>query len=77
MKSSAIHDEIKSYIIHSGYTLTEVVRLLNLSRSESEKMTLQNLSNKLARGSIKYSEVLEIAAAIGLTVSWNKTPKER
>ena len=38
-------------------------------------MSAQNLSNKLSRGTIKYSEVLEIAEAIDYKIVW--LPKEQ
>lgn len=65
-----VKNEIKSYIAKSGWTLTNIVAELNKKRPESEHTTTQNISNKLARGTIKYSEVKEIAAIIGYEVKW-------
>lgn len=76
MKYNSIHNEIKSYIVQCGYTMTEVVNQLNLRRPNGEKTTVQNFSNKLSRGTIKYSEVLEIAEVIGLKVSWESATEE-
>lgn len=67
-----IRNEIKSYIAASGWSLTDIVAKMNESRSESEQTTPQNISNKLTRGSIKYSEVKEIAEIIGFKVVWEK-----
>lgn len=73
----SIRNEIKSYIAASGWTLVDIVAKLNESRSESEQTTPQNISNKLTRGTIKYSEVKEIAEIIGFKVVWEKQPKSQ
>lgn len=67
-----IRNEIKSYIAASGWSLVDIVAKLNESREDSEKTTPQNISNKLTRGTIKYSEVKEIAEIIGFKVVWEK-----
>ena len=67
-----IRNEIKSYIAASGWSLVDIVAKMNESRSDSEKTTPQNISNKLTRGTIKYSEVKEIAEIIGFSLSWQK-----
>lgn len=72
MNSNAVHKEVKSYIAQRGFTLTEVVAQLNKTRRPEEQTTVQNISNKLTRGTIKYSEVIEIAAAIGLKITWSQ-----
>ena len=72
MKSNLVHNEIKAYISQNGFTLTRIVDHINLSRPPEEKTTLQNLSNKLARGTLKYSEAIEIAAAMGLKIRWEQ-----
>ncbi len=68
----SIRNEIKAYIAQSGWTLTDIVKIMNNSRSEKEKTTTQNISNKLTRGTIKYSEVKEIADIIGYKIHWSK-----
>lgn len=67
-----IRNEIKSYIAASGWSLVDIVARMNESRSKSEQTTPQNISNKLTRGTIKYSEVKEIAEIIGFKVVWEK-----
>lgn len=57
MNKDFIRNEIKSYIAKTGNTITSVVDKINKNRSEENKMSAQNLSNKLSRGTIKYSEV--------------------
>lgn len=70
MDKNPIHLEIKSHLAQQGYTLTQVVEELNKKRPSSRQTTVQNISNKLTRGTIKYSEVLEIASIIGLQITW-------
>lgn len=70
MTDNNVHREIKSIIAKRGFTLTEVVYRLNQNRSPDEHTTVQNISNKLTRGTIKYSEVMEIASVIGLRITW-------
>lgn len=70
MTHNQVHDEIKSIIAKNGYTLTEVVNRMNEKRGADEQTTVQNISNKLARGTIKFSEVLEITAVMGLKINW-------
>ena len=66
----SIRNEIKSYIAKSGWTLTDIVKELNKNRSEEEQTTSQNISNKLTRGTLKYSEAKEIANIIGYKIEW-------
>lgn len=65
-----VHDLIKSMIIAQGWTITKVVSRMNESRSADKQTTVQNISNKLTRGTIKFSEVCEIAKIIGCRLSW-------
>lgn len=65
---NAVRNEIKAYIAQSGWTLTDIVRELNVRHKE--QTTTQNISNKLTRGTIKYSEVKEIADIIGYRIEW-------
>lgn len=70
--SNIIKNEIKGYISSSGWTLTEIVNKMNENLPDNKKTTVQNISNKLTRGTIKYSEVKEIADIIGMNIEWNK-----
>lgn len=63
-----IRNEIKSYISASGWTLTDIVKAMNIRYNT--KTTSQNLSNKLSRGTIKYSECKQIAEIIGYKIEW-------
>ncbi len=74
-ETAEIRNEIKSYIAASGWTLTDIVKELNKRRPATEQTTTQNISNKLTRGTIKYSECKEIADVIGMKIEWNARTK--
>ena len=71
MNKEDIRNEIKAYIALSGWTLTNIVEEMNRTRPVAEHTTTQNISNKLSRGTIKYSECKEIARIIGFAIKWN------
>lgn len=56
---------IKAKIIESGRTMSQVVTEGNLG-------TLPNFSQKLSRGTLKYTEAEEIAAICGYEIVWEK-----
>ncbi|MDR7865181.1 MAG: DUF6471 domain-containing protein [Sporomusaceae bacterium] len=60
---------IKAKIVESGMTMTEVVKALNERGKEG---SIQNLSQKLTRGSLRYDEAVEIADIIGYEIQWHK-----
>ena len=49
----ALKDEIKGYIVSNGFTITDVAEELN--KRTGTEFTMQNLSNKIRRESLKYS----------------------
>ena len=65
-----IRNEIKAYIAASGWTLSDIVKEMNKARAPEDQTTPQNISNKLTRGTIKYSECKEIAEIIGYSIEW-------
>ncbi len=65
-----VRNEIKSYITRNGWTITDVVKEMNKNRPDDQRTTQQNISSKLSRGTIKYSEVLEIAEICGYSIEW-------
>ena len=66
----ALKDEIKGYIVSNGFTITYIAEELN--KRTGTEFTMQNLSNKIRRESLKYSEVLEIADILGYDIKWEK-----
>ncbi len=65
-----IRNQVKGMIALQGWTLTRVVEKMNQNRPETDRTTVQNVSNKLSRGTIKYYEILEIAEIIGVNILW-------
>ena len=67
MKSN-LRNEIKSYIVRSGYTMQEVVDRLSEDYGWSDSVS--NLSNKLQRESLRYVETVQLADALGYDIIW-------
>ena len=67
-----VGNEIRSYIALSGWTLQKIVAAMNEKRTPDDQTTPQNISNKLSRGTLKYSEAREIADVIGFNIKWEK-----
>lgn len=67
-----IRNEIKAEIAKSGWTLTDIVKEMN-KRHPNNETTSQNISNKLTRGTLKYSEAKEIADIIGRKIEWSSS----
>lgn len=65
-----IKNEIKSILAASGWSMTEVVKKLNEKNGRND--SLQNLSNKLSKGTLRYSEAMEIAEVIGCKIEWRR-----
>ena len=68
--SMNIRNEIKAQIVRAGMTMQEVVDQLSIDYGWSESVS--NLSGKLQRESIRYKEVLELAAVLGYDIVWKK-----
>ena len=73
MKSN-LRNEIKSYIVRSGYTMQEVVDLLSEDYGWSDSVS--NLSNKLQRESLRYVEAVQLADVLGYDLVWQKRRDE-
>ena len=69
MKSN-LRNEIKSYIVRSGYTMQEVVDRLSEDYGWSDSVS--NLSNKLQRESLRYTEAVQLAEVLGFEIVWRK-----
>ena len=66
MKSN-LRNEIKSYIVRQGMTMQEVVDLLRDEHGWSDSVS--NLSNKLQRESLRYTEAVQLADARAAALS--------
>lgn len=69
-KAEVYRNEIKSYIVRAGMTMTEVVDYL--ADEYSWSASVPNLSGKLRRGSLRYGEAVELADALGYDIIWKK-----
>ena len=69
MKSN-LRNEIKSYIVRQGMTMQEVVDLLADQYGWSDSVS--NLSNKLQRESLRYTEAVQLADVLGFEIVWRK-----
>ena len=69
MKSN-LRNEIKSYIVRSGYTMQEVVDRLSEDYGWSDSVS--NLSNKLQGESLRYVEAVQLADTLGYDLVWQK-----
>lgn len=67
MKSN-LRNEIRAYIVRRGMTMQEVVDLL--SNEYGWSGSASNLSNKLQRESLRYTEALQLADALGYDIQW-------
>lgn len=66
----ALKEDLKAAIIKSGFTMTQVVDLLNVKYGRDT--SVQNFSAKLKRESLKYTEVEEVLDIIGYSIVWEK-----
>lgn len=65
-----VKNELKGFFLSQGYTLDKIAQLVTEKCGRTE--SLQNLSQKLSRGSLKYTELLEILEAMGFKVEFTK-----
>ena len=65
-----IRNEIKSYIVREGMTMRELVDMLSFEYGWSDSVL--NFSGKLSRGSLRYSEAVEMADVMGYDIVWVK-----
>lgn len=65
-----IRNEIKAQIVRAGMTMQQVVDLLSDEYGWSDSVS--NFSNKLARGSLRYEEAVQLAEALGYEIVWKK-----
>lgn len=69
MNAKELELKLKSTLAGEDYTLTALVKELNQNGNST---TVQNVSNKIKRGSLNYLEVEEILNAIGYDIEWVK-----
>ena len=69
MKSN-LRNGIKSDIVRQGMAMLEVVDLLADEYGWSDSVS--NLSNKLQRESLRYTEAVQLADVLGFEIVWQK-----
>lgn len=69
MKSN-LRNEIKSYIVRQGMTMQEVVDLLSDEYGWSDSVS--NLSNKLQRESLRYTEAVQLEDVLGFEIAYGR-----
>lgn len=65
-----IREEIKILLAKENITLTELAK--EASIKWQKKFTVNSLSQKLLRGSIKYEEVRELVESLGYRIKFEK-----
>lgn len=76
MRNNEIYrNEIKSYIIRAGMTMSEAVEILADEYGWSS--SVPNLSDKLKRGSLRYGEAVELADVLGTTLFGRNAGRKR
>lgn len=62
---------VKAIIIESGKSLSEVAELLS-KKYPDDPVSVQNLSNKIRRKSLRVTDLENIADVIGYEIVWRK-----
>jgi len=65
-----IKKEIKIALAEADITLTDAIKIKNDKYKSSD--TLQNVSNKIRGGTLKYDDAEKIADCIGYNIVWQK-----
>lgn len=60
----------KSKLAISGMTFSNLIDEYN--KSTGQHTTISNINNKLSRDTIKYSEIVKLADAMGYDIEWIK-----
>lgn len=66
-----VRKRIKSLLASEGVTVTELVEEYNRTHADT-RTTRQNLTNKLARQTLQFKEVIELADVLGYEVEFVK-----
>lgn len=69
MNKEALEKKLKGLLASEGFSLTAVVKLL---ADKGKITTIQNISNKLKRGTLNALELEEMLNAVGYTLDFKK-----
>ena len=70
-----LRNEIKSYIVREGMTMSGLLGKLSMSHGWSSSRS--NFSGKLKRATLRYTEAVDIADALGFDIVWMKRGENR
>lgn len=65
-----IKNEVKSYIVREGVTMTTLVK--RLADRYGWSSSVSSFSDKLQRGSLRYREAVEVADVLGYDIVWKR-----
>ena len=65
-----IRDEIKSLLANEAKTMTEIASMIY--ENENKRSAMSTLSQKLKKGTIRFSEVWQIADILGYDIKFEK-----
>lgn len=74
MNDKTIKQQIKIALLERNITLTDLYN--QLKEKYHKEYSLQNLSSKINRNTLKYSEVQEIADILQYDIVWKDNKKE-
>lgn len=69
-EKSTVKEQIKIALAKRNMTLTDVYK--QLKEKYNKDYTLQNLSSKINRNTLKYKEAEEIAEILNIKIEWNE-----
>ena len=67
----SVKQDIKIILAKEDITLTELIDKLNKKYDRND--SIQNLSKKINKGTLRYNEAEEIAKILGYKIEWIKT----
>ena len=70
VKIDEIQSEKRNQVVRQGMTMQEVVDLLHDEHGWSDSVS--NLSNKLQRESLRYTEAVQLADALRYEIVWQR-----
>lgn len=69
--NNIVRNQVKQLLASEGVTLTDLVNEYNRIHPDATT-TRQNITNKLARQTLKYKELLEIVDILGYEIQFKK-----
>lgn len=70
-KQNKVKTEIKLALAQKDLTLTKLHELLVSKYGRDKIGSLQNLSTKINKNTLRYEEALQIASALDMSINWS------